>query len=104
MTIAVDLAHKAAKQTNKNYSAQLRKNDNLMDKHMGRSTVFHKHNFLLLHLRNLLTHTLLFWHFLKNLNFEFRNTLEYIRTMFSGNARSFSERSDSELLKYGSLS
>ena len=24
-----------------------------------------------IHLRNLLTHTLLFWHFIKNLNFEF---------------------------------
>ena len=57
-----------------------------------------------IHLRNLLTHTLLFWHFLKSLNYEFRNTLEYIRTMFSDNARSFSERSDSEFLKYGSLS
>ena len=38
-----------------------------------------------IHLRNLLTHTLLFWHFLKNLNFEFKNILEYIRTMLSGN-------------------
>ena len=39
----------------------------------------------LIHLRNLLTHTLLFWHFLTNLNFEFKNILEYIRTMLSGN-------------------
>ena len=29
-----------------------------------------------LHLRNLLTHTLLFWHFLENENFELRNILE----------------------------
>ena len=57
-----------------------------------------------IHLRNLLTHTLLFWHFLENLNFEFKNILEYIRTLFSGNTWLFSETSDSELLKYGSLS
>ena len=32
-----------------------------------------------IHLRNLLTHTLLFWHFLENFNFEFKknwNTLQ----------------------------
>ena len=29
-----------------------------------------------IHLRNLLTHTLLFWHFLKNWNFELKNILE----------------------------
>ena len=40
---------------------------------------------VILHLRNLLTHTLLFSHFLENLNFEFKNILEYTRTMFSGN-------------------
>ena len=56
-----------------------------------------------LHLRNLLTHTLLLWHFLENLNFEFKNILEYIRTMFSGDACIFLETSDLELLKYGSL-
>ena len=56
------------------------------------------------HLRNLLTHTLLFWHFLENLSFEFKNILEYIRTMFSSNACLFSETSDLEHLKYGSLS
>ena len=55
-------------------------------------------------LSNLLTHTLLFWHFLKHLNFEFKNILEYIRTMFSGNAWFISETTDAELLKYGSLS
>ena len=55
------------------------------------------------HLRNLLTHTLLFWHFIENLNFEFLNNLEYIRTMFSGNTLLFSEKTDAELLKYGSL-
>ena len=54
-----------------------------------------------LHLRKLLTPTLLFWHFLKNLNFEFKNILKYIRTMFSGNTRLFSKTSNSELLKYG---
>ena len=32
-----------------------------------------------------LTCTLLFWHFLENLNFEFKNIFEYIRAMFSGN-------------------
>ena len=37
------------------------------------------------HLRNLLTHTLLFWHFLENLNFELKIILEYIRTIFHGN-------------------
>ena len=31
------------------------------------------HRLGLLHLRNLLTHTLLFWHFLKNLNFELKD-------------------------------
>ena len=49
-----------------------------------------------IHLRNLLTHTLLFRHFLKNLNFELKNTLEYIRTMLSGNAWLFSEINDFE--------
>ena len=39
---------------------------------------------VIIHLRNLLTHTLLFWHFLENLNFESKNILEYIRTMFTG--------------------
>ena len=56
------------------------------------------------HLRNLLTHTLLFWHFHENLNFEFKTILEYIRTMFSGDACLRLETSDLELLKYGSLS
>ena len=51
------------------------------------------------HLRNLLTHALLFWHFLKNLSFEFKNILEYIRTIFSDNAWLFSETVDSEYLK-----
>ena len=53
-----------------------------------------------LHLRNLLTHTLLFWHFLENLNFELKSTLEYIRTMCSSNACLFSETIDSEHLRY----
>ena len=52
----------------------------------------------ILHLRNLLTHTLLFWHFLENLNFEFKNILEYLRTIFSGNTWLFSETTDAELL------
>ena len=39
-------------------------------------------------------HTLLFWHFLENLNSKFKNTLEYIRTMFTGNAWLFSEITD----------
>ena len=47
-----------------------------------------------IHLRNLLTHTLLFWHFLKNWNFELKNIFEYFQTMFSGNAWLFSEKSD----------
>ena len=42
------------------------------------------------HLRNLLTHELLFLHFLEDLNFKLKNTLEYIRAMFSGNAWLFS--------------
>ena len=49
-------------------------------------------------------HTHLFRHFLENLNFEFENILEYIRTMFSGNTLLFSETTDAELLKYGRLS
>ena len=53
-----------------------------------------------LHLRNLLTHSLLFWHFLENFNFELKNTLGYIRTMFFGKACLFSEKTDSEHLKY----
>ena len=57
-----------------------------------------------LHLRNLLTHTLLFWQFLENLNFEFRNILEYIRTMFSGDTWLFSKTTDAELLKFESFS
>ena len=56
-----------------------------------------------IHLRNVLTHTLLFWHFLENLSFECKNILENIRTMFSGNTCLFVETSDLELLKYGSL-
>ena len=51
-----------------------------------------------IHLRNLLTHTLLFWHFLENLNFESKNILEYIRPMFSGKTRLYPETNDSELL------
>ena len=51
----------------------------------------------ILHLRNLLTHTLLFWHFLENLNFELKNILEYIRTMFSGNTWLFLKIIDLEL-------
>ena len=47
-----------------------------------------------IHLRNLLTHILLFWHFLKNWNFELKNIFEYFQTMFSGNAWLFSEKSD----------
>ena len=47
-----------------------------------------------LYLRNLLTHTLLFWHFLENSNFKFKNILEYIRTMLSGNPFLFSETTD----------
>ena len=50
------------------------------------------------HLRNLLTHTLLFWYFLSNLNVELKNILEYIRTMFSGNTCLFLDTSDLELL------
>ena len=53
-----------------------------------------------IHLRNLLTHTLLFWHFLENQNFELKNTLELIRTMFSGNTWLFAEKNDEEYLKY----
>ena len=60
--------------------------------------------FVSIHLRNLLTHTLLFWHFLENLYFEFKNTFGYIRTMFSGNTCLFSEKTDPEHLKYWSLS
>ena len=51
-----------------------------------------------IHLRNLLTHTLLFWHFLENLNFELKDTLEYTRTMFPSSAWLFSETTDSEHL------
>ena len=58
----------------------------------------------LIHVRNLLIHTLLFCHFLENLKFWFWNILKYIRTMFSGNTCLFSKTTDSELLKYGSLS
>ena len=41
-------------------------------------------NGVFLHLRNLLTHTLLFWYFLENLNIEFKNIFEYmyIKTIF----------------------
>ena len=53
-----------------------------------------------IHLRNLLTHTFLFWHFLKNWNFELKNILEYIRAMFSGNVWLFSHKTDEEYLKY----
>ena len=49
---------------------------------------------------DLLTHTLLFWHFLENLNFELKSTSEYIRTMFFGNACLFAETTDSEHLRY----
>ena len=45
-----------------------------------------------IHLRNLPTHTLLFWHVLENLNFEFKIIMEYIRTMFSGDTRLFSNK------------
>ena len=54
----------------------------------------------LLHLRNLLTHTLLLWHFLENLNFELKDTLEYIRTLLTSSAWLFSETTDSEHLRY----
>ena len=67
----------------------------------GLCTSFNK---VYLHLRKFLTHTLLFWHFLENLNFEFKTILEFIRTMFSGDACLCLETSDLELLKYGSLS
>ena len=40
------------------------------------------------------------WHFLENLNFEFKNILEYIRTMISGNTCLFVKTTDLELLKY----
>ena len=53
-----------------------------------------------IHLRNLLTHTLLFSHFLENLNFKLKYTMGYIRIMLSGNACLISETTDSELLKY----
>ena len=51
-----------------------------------------------IHLRNLLTHTLLFWHFLEHLNFKLKITLKYIRTMLSSDACS------SEHLRYWCLS
>ena len=51
-----------------------------------------------LHLRNLLTHTLLFWHFLE-IEFRIKIILEYNRTIFSGNAWLFSDTTDSEYLK-----
>ena len=52
-----------------------------------------------LHLRNLLKHILLYWHFLENLNFELNNTLECITTMFSGYAWLFSETNGSGTFK-----
>ena len=47
-----------------------------------------------LHLRDLLAHTLLFRHFLEN--FWIKNTLEYIRTLLSGNTWLFPEITDLE--------
>ena len=53
-----------------------------------------------IHQQSLLTNALLFWHFLENLNFKFKNILEYIRTMFLDNTWLFSETTDSEFAFY----
>ena len=45
-------------------------------------------------------HTILFWHFLKNLNFESKYILEYIRTQLSGIAWLFSGTIGTEHFKY----